>query len=524
MTPKIRIYRTGKLIKETESKQGKTLHQHISDAGIYLDAPCGGKGLCGKCQVRLSPDGEQILACRTKAEGDMDIYLPEGPETMKIKTAITGNAAKKPNKPDKPNKPNKTKKKLGIAIDIGTTTVVAHLTDTETSERLATASGVNAQRTYGADVISRIQYSTENGHETLTKTIREQLSTMINETCTNSGENANDISYITIAANTIMQHIAAGYSPTGMGTVPFNPISLFGDEHPAWENLPTDKNAKIYYTPAISSYVGGDITAGILASGFEDAPNPAIYLDIGTNGEVVMKTGEKYYCCATAAGPAFEGAEITMGMAAISGAINHVKWDEGLQIETIGETAPRGICGSGLIDALAVLLETGAVDESGQLQDPDQIKHKISQQIGKVEGKNAFWLTKPDKTKEPGVYITAKDIRQLQLAKSAIAAGIETLLHHVGIKKQQVKSFIIAGGFGSYMNRHSAARIGLYPKVFLPVTQTLGNTAGEGAAQALCSKAAREQLENIRNRSEYIELSTNKIFNEQFIEQMSFYE
>ena len=517
MTPKIRIYRSGELVCETEGIPGETLLRRIGVAGVFLDAPCGGKGLCGKCLVCLRPDGEQILACCTKVDGNMDVYLPDD---MEMKIAVSGTAA------DRVESERSTlsakKKKLGVAIDIGTTTVVAHLTDIETGVRIATASGVNAQRTYGADVISRIQYCAENGPETLTKIIREQLTSLICETCNASGLNALDIVYISIAANTIMQHLAAGYSPAGMGVVPFKPVSLFGDEHPAWDNLPTDKETKIFFAPAISSYVGGDITAGILASGLEDAPCPAIYLDIGTNGEVVMKTDDMFFCCATAAGPAFEGAGITMGMAAVSGAVNYVKWDRGLQIEVIGDGAPRGICGSGLIDSLSVLLETGAVNESGRLLDSDKIKHEVSQRIGKVNGRNAFWLVKADEINGMGVNISATDIRQLQLAKSSIAAGIQTLLHHAGITERQVKSFIIAGGFGSFMNKFSAARIGLFPKSFLPVASTHGNTAGEGAALALCSETARTALEGIRKRCEYIELSTNKVFNEQFVEQMTF--
>ncbi|MCL2126531.1 MAG: ASKHA domain-containing protein, partial [Oscillospiraceae bacterium] len=270
--------------------------------------------------------------------------------------------------------------------------------------------------------------------------------------------------------------------------------------------------------PAISSYVGGDITAGMLAAKLEDMQGPVVYLDIGTNGEIVLKSGDTYYCCATAAGPAFEGAEITMGMAAINGAINHVKWENGLEFTVIGDSMPRGLCGSGLLDALAVLLETGAVDETGRMLDADELEHDIAGHLGKIDGKNVFWLTKGDNA----VYMTSSDIRKLQLAKSAIAAGIQTLLRNVGIEQEQVKQFVLAGGFGSFMDQYSAARIGLFPSCFLPVSQTLGNTAGEGAAIALCSEEARVKLGSIRERCEYIELSTSPVFNDQFVEQMMF--
>jgi uncharacterized 2Fe-2S/4Fe-4S cluster protein (DUF4445 family) len=368
-----------------------------------------------------------------------------------------------------------------------------------------------------------------------------------------------------------------------MGIAPFTPVSLFGDEIPAWEELPASKSANVYFAPAISSYVGGDITAGMLAAGLDKIQNIAIYLDIGTNGEIVLKSGDTYYCCAAAAGPAFEGAEITMGMAAVRGAINHVKWDCGPVTSVIGNGTPCGICGSGLLDALALLLDTGAVDETGRLLGADEIDHEISKYIHKVDGNNVFLLTDSSKCGSgenknnkvniadgvnsksnvadginskvnifdgvnsksniidginnkanifdgknsnsniaDGIYMTAKDIRKLQLAKSAIAAGIQTLLRHAGATEDQVSSFILAGGFGSFMDQFSTARIGMFPGRFLSIIQAVGNTAGEGAALALRSEDARKAIENIRKRCEYIELSTSDVFNEQFVEQMAF--
>ena len=506
MTHAIRIYRSGKLVCKTEGSPGETLLARIGAAGVYLDAPCGGQGKCGKCLVRLGKDGKKALACRTQIDGDVDVYLPDETE---MQIADTGAGAESPTA--------ERATRLGVAIDIGTTTVVAHLTDTDTRARLATASGVNAQRPFGADVISRIQYCAENGHGTLTRLIREQLAKLIRATCATFGARTEDIEYISIAANTIMGHLAAGYSPVGMGVVPFTPVSLFGDELAAPDELRVAKDARVYYAPAISSYVGGDITAGMLAAGLEGDPGPSVYLDIGTNGEIVLKIGDKYYCCATAAGPAFEGAEITMGMAAVGGAINHVEWNGEIKLSIIGDTVPRGLCGSGLLDALAILLETGAVDETGRLLDRSEIGHEIAGYMGKIDGKNIFRLTS-----DGSVYMTASDIRKLQLAKSAIAAGIQTLLRHTGISEDQVKSFVLAGGFGSFMDQYSAARIGLFPKSFVPVAKTMGNTAGEGAALALCSESARATLEDIRARCEYIELSSSAVFNEQFVEQMMF--
>ena len=423
---------------------------------------------------------------------------------------------------------------IGAAIDIGTTTVVLHLVNMETGNKLATVSRVNAQSPYGSDVTARIRYCKQNGHGTLTKLIREQIASMIDEACesvlkqgrdssvlpshdksttnkTDSPSNGLELSpcllnYITIAANTIMQHLAAGYSPVDMGVAPFTPNSLFGEELPAWEKLNVTINTKIYYTPAISAYVGGDVTAGLLAADFDGISDPAIFLDIGTNGEIVLKHKGTYYCCATAAGPAFEGAEIEMGFAVENGAIDHV-WvssEDGapLSYSTIGNETPKGICGSGLLDTLTVLLDIGEVDETGRLLRKDR-----------------FWIDE-----KHGIYITAEDIRKLQLAKAAIAAGIQVLLHFAGIDENDIKLLAVAGGFGSYMDLQSAARIGLFPKSLLPVAKSYGNTAGEGAALALTSEEARTRLKSIRKQCEYIELSSIAFFNDKFVDEMSFEE
>ena len=391
-------------------------------------------------------------------------------------------------------------KTLAVAIDIGTTTVALYLINAETGEKLVSLGGANVQILYGADVTSRIKYCTENGHEKLTEVIREQVSSMIKEACSIAGEKPEHIKYITIAANTVMQHLVAGLSPVTMGVAPFKTLSLFGNELPLWENLPVSEKALIYYTPAISAYVGGDVTAGLLAAGFENITEPAIFLDIGTNGEMVLKHKGIYYCCATAAGPAFEGAEIEKGMAAEEGAIDHV-WlsNNEIKYSIINSKKPNGICGSGLLDTLAVLLDIGAIDETGRLNN------------------DKFWLSKED-----NAYITAGDIRKLQLAKAAIAAGIQVLLHFAGIKEDDVKHLVLAGGFGSFMNLNSAARIGLFPKTLLSAAKALGNTAGEGAIMAVNSENVRKRLKNIQEQCEYIELSSIAFFNDKFVDEMAF--
>jgi len=407
---------------------------------------------------------------------------------------------------------------LGVAVDVGTTTIALHLIDMETGKKLETVGRLNAQSSYGADVTSRLSYCAEFGNELLTRLIREQISSMILEACELSRKQTKNIVSLSIAANTVMQHLVAGYSPVKMGVAPFTPVSLFGEELPAWENLSVHEKTSIYYTPAISAYVGGDVTAGLLAASFEDIKYPALFIDIGTNGEIVLKHNGTYYCCATAAGPAFEGAEITKGMAAINGAISHVKWENGIKRSVIGGGTPQGLCGSGLLDVLALLLETEAVDKTGRLLVADEVKHPVSAYLCEIGGEKAFCVSDKDNS----IFITAGDIRKLQLAKAAIAAGIQVLLHYAGIPETEVKLLALAGGFGSYMDLNSAAKIGLFPKKLLPVAKAYGNTAGEGAVLGLVQKDAKKRLDGVRDKCEYIDLSANAFFNDKFVEQMKF--
>ncbi len=251
---------------------------------------------------------------------------------------------------------------------------------------------------------------------------------------------------------------------------------------------------------------------------FRKLPGPCVYLDIGTNGELVIKADDTYYCCATAAGPAFEGAEIAKGMAAVKGAISHVKWgDDGLELTVLGDVAPVGLCGSGLMDTLAMLVTTGAVDETGRLVDADELDHPISSILGKRDGQNVFWLSEKD-----DVYMIPGDVRKLQLAKDRDRSRSSDPPARSGHQAGGRHVLSFSGGFGSFIDKVSAATIGLFPKCFLPFARTMGNTAGEGAAIALCSAQARQTLADMMDKFVVVELSTSKKFNEQFIEQMMF--
>lgn len=481
---------------------GNTVLSALQDAGITeIEAPCGGKGSCGKCLVHIKGIGKAgyYLACREAAEEGMLISLSH---EMKLTVAEGGSCEVYPPEYD-------GGAKYGVAADIGTTTVVCHLFNMETGRRIATVSGANPQRVFGADVISRIQASIEGRLPQMTQQIVSLLIGFVDELCVKAGIVKNEIGMAAIAGNTVMSHIFAGFSPDSIGAMPFEPISYFGEIMRIQGFCD-----RVYIAPAVSGYIGGDITAGILAAGLHKKNKPCLFIDIGTNGEMVLGCGSSFICCATAAGPAFEGAEIKMGMAAYAGAISSVSYKQRkLKTVVIGDEAPVGICGSGLIDALAVMLSLGAVDETGRLLDEDECEETALPFIGEER----FYLTDDKK-----VYITQADIRKLQLAKAAIAAGIEVMLTEYSTTADNLDAMYIAGGFGSYISKESAARIGLFPPELLPKAKAIGNTAGEGAISALLSGTARMELEIIKNNCRYIELSTNSSFTQCFVEAMMF--
>lgn len=475
--------RSASAVQYIEADGDADLLSAIRAAGLNVPgAACGGKGSCGKC--RVVADGKDVLACKTKC-GDVSAVLIPEPEEIRALTRgaadICGGGSG-----------------LGLAVDIGTTTVAAFLYDMETGRLLARASSRNAQRSYGADVISRIQAWSEGHGEALTACIRRQLSELTDELCAKSGRQRRDIRIMSIAANTVMEHMADGLSPVGIGVAPFTPLSLFGDVRPAASLMDgCFPGAMCWFAPAIAGYVGGDITAGLYAAGGAEAEGLWFYIDIGTNGEMALGNREGWLCCATAAGPAFEGAEISCGMDGSPGAIDKVAVAEGeLACRVIGGGGAKGLCGSGLIDAIACLLKTGELSEAGRLEEnPRRLRDSVS--------------------------LCADDVRQVQLAKAAIRAGAETLLKLSGKNAEDVTKLVIAGGFGSYMDVQSAMDIGLLPRVPPERIEHVGNAAGAGAALAL-TKEGRAGIAALNKICQYFELSGSPLFRDLYVDCMAF--
>ena len=470
-------------------------------SGVTFSLPCGGNGTCGKCKVTaaglLEPltaaeskklteseiNGNVRLACMAKAVGDVCISY----ETTDIHVQDTGYS--KEFVIDNPYK-------SGIIIDIGTTTIAARLY--QNSQLLKTVTGLNEQSKFGADVISRIDYAITGGRDLVFETITGQLSDMIFEL------GCPDPEILVITGNTTMLHFLMNLDARGIAVSPFIPQSLFGGFYDVIGH-------KAYIPKCISAYVGADITCGILASGMLERDESSILVDMGTNGEMAYFGGSEKVLktASTAAGPAFEGAGIFMGIPANEGAINKVYVENGkIKYTTINSSKPVGICGSGLIDCIAVMLSEGILDETGIIND---FGHKHLDIITEQDDKPAFMIG------DSGVIITSKDIRQIQLAKSAIKSGILTLL-----EGERVDTLYIAGGFGAYINIENAEIIGLIPKGVYKETKILGNSALTGASLIFLSENELSKSEKISEAATTTELSANPDFMDYYVDNMFF--
>ena len=484
----------GGAARALEARPGESLLELLRRSGFPVTAACGGNGTCGKCKVRLG-DGREVLACRTPAE-ECRVIIEENGGVICTESAATVCSVE-------------AREGLGAAVDIGTTTVAVKLFDLRDGRELGVKSAWNVQTPYGADVITRCQYimEHEDGLERLSGLIREQVFGMADEL--RRGEKIDEIF---IAGNTVMEHIFMGLSPASIAVAPFKPLSLFdGGE------VFREKDAALYCAPCVAGYVGGDITAGLLASGLDEKDECSLFLDVGTNGEMALGGRDGFLCCAVASGPAFEGAGISCGMASAGGAVSRVCWTQGgPDFQVIGGGEPKGICGSGLLDLLAMLLKLGIVDETGRLLPPDEAPEGFDRWLTEDEnGNGVFHLT-------DSVYLSAADVRQLQLAKAAVAAGIEVLTETARIRIEDVDRLYLAGGFGVHLDPHSAAAIGMLPDCLKDRTVSIGNSSLAGAAQALLDRKKRDQLLKIKEKCQYLELSGNQDFNRLYPEHMMF--
>lgn len=500
MSEKITVTVNGSPVHATA---GKTLSEIVKG-----EKPCGGHGKCGKCRVKAKGhisepgeaerkllSGEEIsdgvrLACLTYALGDCEVELLADGGRLQIQTG--GDL------PEFELKPSFAK--YAVAIDIGTTTLAARLYDAK-GKILAETSGLNPQAEWGADVISRIEAAMDGKSGLLAGSIRNALNGIIIDIAGIADIRPEQIDGVCVTGNTTMLHLLTDEPTDPLSRAPFEVKRFFGEELSAealdFSCLKPD--TWVYLPPCISAFVGADITCAILATQL-CAGDTALLVDIGTNGEMALQHDGKLTVCSTAAGPAFEGVGISMGMRGASGAIDKVALSNGeFEAHIIGDRTPVGICGSGLIDAVACMLDAEVIDETGYLEDDE------------------FVVCAP-------VSLTPKDIRMVQLAKSAICAGMRTLIESCKLRIADIPVLHIAGGFGNYLNRKSAARIGLLPTELAERARFIGNAALSGASMLMLNSEFKAEAENLARNALVLNLSANPVFSEHYTMGMLFEE
>ncbi len=472
--------------RRLSAQEGDSLLAVLQAAGEAPDAPCGGHGKCGKCRVTVN--GEQRLACETKICGDMEVVLPAG-----RRTEILTDSAFVPGAAD-------GKYTYVAAFDIGTTTVVCYLMDGREGKLLAQTSCVNPQTQFGADVISRIQYAMDEDSSVMARCIRDALNKLVREAADQAGISPEEIGVTAIVGNTAMHHLLLEIDPKPLTIPPYMPSVREALEMNGASLLPSCPNSEIRILPNIAGFVGADTVGCLVATRFDRLEELTLMIDIGTNGEMVLGDRSRRIACSTAAGPAFEGAKIQCGMRGAAGAVDHVTLENGkIQWSVIGGGVPVGLCGSGLLDLVAALLETGDISESGQMLCGDRYT---------LEG--------------TGVFLTRKDVREVQLAKAAIRAGIELMCGTLGVEPKDIRKVLLAGAFGNYLNPASACAIGMIPPVLLPKIQPIGNAAGGGAR--LCALSSREfaYSKQLAQGTEFLELASLPEFNDCYVDCLMF--
>lgn len=417
---------------------------------------------------------------------------------------------------------------FGLALDVGTTTVVAALVNLDTGAVAAVESALNGQAVYGADVISRVAHTMEapEGLAQLQARIVETVTRLVERLLASAEAPRESVYEAVVVGNATMLHLLLGIPPQAIAVYPF--IQAVGDAltlRAADLGLPLHPGARVATVPSLGAYVGADVVAGMLATGLARRRDGKLrlYIDVGTNGEIVLSGPETTLATAAPAGPAFEGAQIRCGMRASAGAIEGVAIDDDIRLQTVGGGAAAiGICGSGLIDAVAELLRVGLLSPSGRLARPEEARGRLPDalvnRLVPIDRTRAVLLSSPD----DGIVLTQRDVRALQYAKAAIATGVKALMERLGVAESDLDEVLLAGSFGSYINPASARAIGLVPWVPLERIVAVGNAAGEGAKMALVSFRERQAANHIAEAVEYVELSARRDFNALFTQSLAF--
>jgi len=424
---------------------------------------------------------------------------------------------------------NTTDDIFGIAVDIGTTTIAAYLYNLADGRKVDVYSLLNPQRKFGADVLSRIEYTSDSkkAADEMNKAIIKCINHIIAHFTKVNRIKRSRIYTIVFVGNTTMVHFLMNITAKNIAVSPFVPVTTLLHKFRAKElGININRYGYAIVFPSVSGYIGADIVAGVLSSGMYSDEKVSLLIDIGTNGEIVLGNNKWMYSCSTAAGPAFEGANIRNGVGGIKGAIDKVHFFEKLELTTIGNENAVGLCGSGIVDAAAVMLKNGIMDETGRLAGDDEmasIPEILRSRLTDIDGLKAFLLLKAEETAiDNDIAITQKDIRELQNAKAAIAAGIKTLVKRAGIALSEIDRVYLAGGFGSYIDIDSALIIGLLPSQLKGKIESIGNSAGSGAVEGLLNTGMLKESEKIKSRIEYVELSASPDFVDEYVQNMLF--
>lgn len=589
--------------KQISIHEGATLLEAAGQAGIILNAACGGQGICEKCQVYLEPGAQQVLACQHHIQNDLTVNIPATsrffeqkilqygiPAQIKIHPTVCKKylkiaspdphqalAALNETSPDELyeitptataqlkqfdtrtlaqgitavchldfdtynsdarqhkymvvgiEQGDTTDKMFGLAVDIGTTTVVAKLISLADGQCHTTQADLNPQIKYGDDVISRISYAqTDEKLDELQKAVIDCLNDLITRLCRLAAAEPKHIYEVCIVGNTTMNHIFLKLPLAQLGQAPYHAFSLDAHDRAADElGMQISPAANVHTVENIAGFVGSDTLAVALAVDINSADKTTLVIDIGTNGELILGTKDKLYAASCAAGPAFEGARITQGSRAVEGAIEAVVINENdIDLDVIGNCPPRSICGSGLIDAVAVMLDLGIIDATGRFRTSDELRSHLAPlilaRLIMHDDQPAFCLADSTKTSETKIVLSQKDIRHIQLAKAAIRAGTMLLQKKFGLEDNDIEQVLLAGAFGNYIRRQSALRIGLLPQVPLERIRFVGNAASSGAQMILLSRQSRMLAAKLARKIEYVEIAHEKDFSEVFTDSMFF--
>ncbi|ADG83779.1 ASKHA domain-containing protein [Thermincola potens] len=415
----------------------------------------------------------------------------------------------------------------GLAVDIGTTTVVGYLMDLNTGEELAVSADLNAQRVFGADVISRINavYQDKDNLTQLQMKVIGTINGLLEKVIQQSEVPAENIYAVTLAGNTCMHHLALSLNPKNLGRSPFLPVIQHPVEVYAHKlGLNVNPRARVWVFPVIAGFVGGDTVAAVLASGLHRKKGVNLLIDIGTNGELVVNAHGRMAACSAAAGPALEGAQITFGMRAETGAISKVQLLPEIRLEIIGQEHAKGICGSGLVDLLGELIKAKLINRRGRFVAPEDYNGPqfLKERLVKGDKGYYFVLRKAEENGGREIYFSQEDVSQLQLAKGALRAAVELLVEKVGVDGLEVEEVLLAGAFGNFLNIDQALVIGLLPEWAKGKVRSIGNAAGEGAKMALLSADKRREASEINRMVEFLELAGTADFQGAFAQGMLF--